>query len=652
MAQAQRQPIGWDASGTPVYAEDRPQSGRRLKGYDESGKPVYEDDAPKTQPYQPPGVIRAAETVGRGISDVALGAGKRLVDTAVGLGGLIHKIPGVSSVTDALYGMPAGSSQASFREVSRDLQPTSTAQKAGGVLADVGTALVPAAKVTQGAQALAKLAPRGLGVLSRGAVEAGGQAAIAAGQGYDPTLAGVVGGVAGTASGATRALRGALKNPNAVEREALEYVTSQGVPVDAATLSGNAGLKGAKYLADKSLAGSLVAGKELQKESKGLATLGEQLAAKASPSTATALSAGSDLRDALTKRIKDLHAEANTHYDELRNLEAANVQRVITGTGPSKTGVVRAVTQTATMGFPVQLKPVKAALQPIYDRITRQMPPFQQQASPALKALENLIKGPDIAPASVVDADLSALKSIARGADMPELRDISQGIAAKAVSELDAAVQRAVSQGGTKALTALQAGRKATRAKYLTSEILDDLNREPAKAFRQATERGDASIMRLRELQKLAPNEVPKLGRAYLDDMLEKATSEGGFKGAQGMATQWQALGPETKKLLFPKAGLTEELDKFFLAAKRLAENPNPSGSGGVVSIGAQTGAIFLDPLLGVSAQALGAVTSKLLRNPSTVRLLTQGMKAPKNSMTAQALKLAITRALSERDEQ
>lgn len=446
-----------------------------------------------------------------------------------------------------------------------------------------------------------------------------------------------------------RAIPRAMKNPNPVEASALEYVQSRGVPVDAGTMTGNKAVQGAKYLADRTVGGSVVAGQAAQQEAKGLATLGEQLAAKAAPKAETPLSAGEAVREAASKRISDLHAEASKNYQELRKLEAQNVQRVITGTAPSKSGLVRAMSVTEDMGFPVQLRPVKQALKPVLERIERQMPIAQQQASAGFKALQNIVNGPDLAPASVVDADLSAIKTIARGADRPELRDVSQGLAAAAVKQLDEAVQKAVSQGGTDATRALQQGRQATKAKYLTAEILDALNREPVRAYRQATAAKDAAITQLRELQAIAPKEVPKLGRAFLDDMLTTATSEGGFKGAQKMAADWERLGPQTKKILFAQPGLVPELDKFFLAAKRLSENPNPSGSGGIVSIGTQGYLLLTHPLLGGAMQLGGAALAKVLRSPHATRMLTEGMRS-RSPLTAVALRQALNLAVKQKD--
>lgn len=477
--------------------------------------------------------------------------------------------------------------------------------------------------------------------------------------------------VAGTARGMARAAnttRRALTNPNPVEAAALKFVQDKGVPVDAGTMTGNAFLRGATLTADRTLGGSVVANRAANQQAVGLkATLGEHLANRASASTATAESAGLSTARALEQNITKQHAIANQSYDALRQMEAANVQSVITGhrTVASASGILKPqkVPTVEKMGFPVQLANVKAALRPLYDRMMKQMPEFQRKASKGLLALENLINGPDVAPASVVDADLSVIKSIARGADMPELRDLSQGIAAKAVGELDAAVQKAVSGGGPKAIAALQEGRRATRAKYVTSELLDQLRDEPVKAFGQATAPRDTMISQLRDLAREAPKEMQTIGRAYLDEMLARATSDGGFKGGARLANDWDKLGPQTKQILFGHAdGLVGELDKFFLAVRRLSENPNPSGTASQNFVGAQLvgggaagGAALLGQPFPLMAFGLGQLTAtglaKALRSPSTLRILTQGMQAKPNTATGALMRQTILRLNQQQDE-
>jgi anti-sigma factor ChrR (cupin superfamily) len=108
---------------------------------------------------------------------------------------------------------------------------------------------------------------------------------------------------------------------------------------------------------------------------------------------------------------------------------------------------------------------------------------------------------------------------------------------------------------------------------------------------------------------------VPTVARAVLDDMVSTATERGGFDHADKLWADWQKLGGETKRTLFPRAGQVAALDDFFLLAKKLKENPNPSGT--AVTLNAT------QLLAGVP----GYVLAKALYSPATVRRLTAGMR-------------------------
>lgn len=69
------------------------------------------------------------ETV-RGEGDLATGAVKGALHTAVGLGELVHRIPGVDTAVDWLYGTP-GLSQAAFADANQRLTPNSTGERIG-----------------------------------------------------------------------------------------------------------------------------------------------------------------------------------------------------------------------------------------------------------------------------------------------------------------------------------------------------------------------------------------------------------------------------------------------------------------------------------------------------------------------------------------
>lgn len=306
-----------------------------------------------------------------------------------------------------------------------------------------------------------------------------------------------------------------------------------------------------------------------------------------------------------------------------------------------------------SMAMPVDVRTVKKMLRPVYDRMMRQLPVTQQRASPGLKAIENILNGPDYVPATVADADLSAIKGLSRGADLPELRDLSRGLAAKAVGTLERAVRDAVAKGGSKATEALETGRAATRTKWQAGDVLKQMRDEPVQAFQQLVYSKDAGIAQLRKVAEFAPGEMAKVGRAFLDDLLHTATQEGGFGRTDAIARKWQQLGPETRTILFGDAAYIRDLDNFFHLAKRLGEVKNPSGSALGVSAGASVGLILTNPAAGLPLTLGAGAMSKILRSPTAVKFLTEGMRLQagpgRSSKVAQAsAQAAILRAARE----
>jgi hypothetical protein len=269
------------------------------------------------------------------------------------------------------------------------------------------------------------------------------------------------------------------------------------------------------------------------------------------------------------------------------------------------------------IGLPVDVTGAKESLKPVFDQMMRQMPVTQQQANPGLKAIQNILEGPDYAPLSQVDTDLSAIKALARQRG---------GLAKLAVGKLESAVMRAAANGGPDVVKALQQGRAATIAKYRASEALESLHTEPVKAVRELTLPKDAAIERLRTVVEQVPEQAPVIARAVLEDLLEQP---------QRVAS-WRKLGDETKKVLFPNAGQTEALDQFFALSDRISRtNVNPSGSGHQFWIGAQGVQFGADPFHAVLTQIGAGGIAALLRYPPVVRVLTHGLSMPKTAPVA-----------------
>src|SRR5690606_6768605 len=252
--------------------------------------------------------------------------------------------------------------------------------------------------------------------------------------------------------------------------EVLAFAEREGIPVDAATATGSRVIRTVQNVTDRgTLGGALVGDRARTAQTQALRATSDRLAERVHPTAVTAEQAGEGARATLQRRIADLDAEADTAYGQLRAMEAdpANTRTVrMRVPMTDSSGVTKLEVVSMDMPLPVDLRSVKRALSPIYERMKRQLPITVQRASPGFKAVENVMQSYDYMPASVVDADLSAIKELARGADLPELRTFSQGLAAGVVKELEDAVQAAVAQAGPEATAARNLGRQATARKH------------------------------------------------------------------------------------------------------------------------------------------------------------------------------------------
>ncbi len=290
---------------------------------------------------------------------------------------------------------------------------------------------------------------------------------------------------------------------------------------------------------------------------------------------------------------------------------------------PDAGNVAHLLGKLENVPLPVDVAPVKATMQPIYDRLSREaeLVPLQGDKARALTAIDRLMRGPDQVPLSVANSALSDIGALAGKVD--ELRSPGQGVAAKEWQALNTQIQQTASRAGPQAVQALQQGRAATTAKYTTADVLDTLSAEPRKVYDQLTTRKDGGLTRLQNVATIAPDQIPQIGRAYLEELLTKATAEGKFGHADALWSAWQNLGPQTKALLFK--GQVPDLNNFFLLAKKVAENPNPSGTARVMTA------------FNVMSTVPSYLLAKLLYSPAGVRLLTKklGVTVPLGSPAA-----------------
>lgn len=296
------------------------------------------------------------------------------------------------------------------------------------------------------------------------------------------------------------------------------------------------------------------------------------------------------------------------------------------------------------METPVSLTPIRAQLRPIYDELSRSLPDARRANSPAWKSLEDLMSS-DATHMNAMDFDrtLSALKSITRDGKSEMLTSRSQGLAKQVIKAGETEFQDALKGAGPNVNSKLSTARKIVKSYYETDELLGSLQSEPAALYKHLVTGGDRVYNTLSDLQKVAPKEMKTVGRTFLDGLAEKATKEGGFQRAAGVKADWERLGPETKELLFGKQ-LTSEMDKFMLAAKRLTNPLNASGSGHMIAalggLGA-AGEVMRALLMGnpseagavaATAVAVPNIAARLMFTPGGVNLMTRVMTLPTGS--------------------
>lgn len=415
---------------------------------------------------------------------------------------------------------------------------------------------------------------------------------------------------------------------NAAEAAAVQFAKQEGVPLDLATATGSPRARNLQKRVGNTVGGGADADAMQAAQSENLARVGNELAGKAGPKPTNPVAAGESLRGALTKQIETLHQRAAGHYDALRALEES--QRKALPKNPAKLAMMDI---TARTPLAVDVTEAMRGLEPLYKQLVRESElgiPMQGAKGRTLAALDGLMRGPSVASLSTVDAVLSDLKAMARGADMPELRTTGQATAAQAVQKLDAQVRATAAKAGPNVLRSLEEGRAATKQKYAVADVLDMLSGEPGQVYRQLTQNKDVALERLKAVERVAPNEIPNVARAYLEDMIQQATSEGGYAHADRLFANWQKLGPQTKAKLFK--GLEKDLDQFFLLGKKIKENPNPSGTATIPSLN----------MTEVLAYLPAKVLSKLLFTPGGVKALTAARQASQvPSRASQALALS-----------
>jgi hypothetical protein len=419
-----------------------------------------------------------------------------------------------------------------------------------------------------------------------------------------------------------------------------------GVPVPASVATGNKFVSMAQRAGEHTPVGSIIGEGARREIADSMTSWGKKIAADVSPDMAVPETAANAVRGDVESVISNLRKDADQSYGNFRGAanDPKHLTPVQTGTKQVTSSVLDAqgnpitseVPITQHVQVPVNVGAFKPAAAAKLEEMSW-MPAAERSSNAGYAALKKIVEGPDVIPATSAEMGLSGLKALAREADSPDLRNTSQGIGANLAGDLQGAIDSAVKKADPAMLKDLQAGRATHAAKMEAAGVLKKLRDEPVQLFNQATFAGDAGIQQLRNVAKLAPEAMPKLGRAYVEKLLDTATTEGGFDKGRTLFSQWEKLGPETKKVLFTTPAQIKEMDNFFLLAKKLGEEANPSMTA-MVSHGMGQGVLILhNPMLGIPYAIGSAAVTKLLYSPAGVRLLTQGMKIPISNKGATA---------------
>lgn len=411
---------------------------------------------------------------------------------------------------------------------------------------------------------------------------------------------------------------------NPVEESSVEFLQDRGVPLSVGTQTGNRFIKSVQATTGHSPLGAEAAAEATRATEHGLTRVASELADETHPEPATPASAGASVLRKLKGRIEDIGGQEDEAYSKAWEHRdnpdftyelPVRTEQVADPKNPGKT-IDQPVMKKVNM--PVDVRDIKATLKPVWEEM-QYMPAAEQASSAGFQAIKNILKGDDFIPAWQAERGLSGLKTMARTQNLSGVRNVSQGIGAQIVPALQDGIDAAVANTGEDAIRGLQDGRALHASKMEVANIADQLREEPVQTFNKLTWRGDTGVEFLKKVAKQASEVMPEIGRAYVDQLFDQATREGGFSKTRTLLSQWENLGPQTKQLLFPDAMVRSRLDKFFKAAEMVAQNPNPSGTA------LTEAANSVNPV----RWAIGYTGSKLLYTPRGARILTDSFQIP-----------------------
>lgn len=283
------------------------------------------------------------------------------------------------------------------------------------------------------------------------------------------------------------------------------------------------------------------------------------------------------------------------------------------------------------MQVPATVKGIKDQLRQDYQERLSVIRSAQKEADPALQAMIEFMEGPDDLPVMQLEQIASTLRRQSRGGkaikDPNALRTRSQALANRMLSMIEPVIEEAT--GTVPGLReSLEAGRRGWAEMMpveATRQALDKRKSAMAR-YRSMVDADDASIEVLRNVQRDAPETLPKIARAKLDQVIDLAIKENKPETAQRI---WNKVGPETRKLLFDP-GHASDLDNFFQVLVDRKKHVNPSGTAMQLPKGGELVLLLTSPQTQVPISLGVGAISAVMHNPRLAKLLVTGFTIPR----------------------
>lgn len=462
-------------------------------------------------------------------------------------------------------------------------------------------------------------------------------------------MGGVRAGIRGGLNAGVNWLENAAKNANPVEQAALDAARNEGIPVPLGLASGDPRMLALQKATTYTPVGAAYAREAEKEATQGFRQWAGRLAERANPVPETQESSGSNVLTRLESRAMQFHDAADENYTKVWNEtnKPDYVENVQVRMKRDTSG--RPVPVMKDVAVPVNIQPLQPELKALWKRMEVAWEETRRRTSKGRALLQSIVQDDWNIPVQQAEDNLSGLKALTREGGDARVVGLAKNLIPRVQKLIDDTVQAKL---GDESLEALQAGRENTRRAYEVEGILKKVPKEPVQAHKYLAWTDDTGIQHTRAIAGEVPDVMAPAGRAWLSNLFDKAMQEGGFTRARGLKNAWDSLGNETKKEFFQNPRFIQDLNNFFLAAKRFEDNPNPSGTAFMNAISEAMGPkAFASPMGAVKQVVGGGILAKMMYKPEAIRTMTAGLMkgSPTEALVRQLVRIMGVPADEER---